>query len=148
MQERSISSHLTTLRFSLKKIFEKYPKPVTADSAVGTGPFIMKSLEENVGAEHVLTPTTGVQGQPYLDSFRTRISRMVRPPSRAFLAKQFDLDVVVLNGASAKEWIDSQGAGFNPPDGPDDTIGGFFYPNVRQKPARRYSGNTRAAPFD
>jgi peptide/nickel transport system substrate-binding protein len=113
-------------------VFEKYPKPITADAAVGTGPFIMKSVEENVAAEYVRNPDYWQQGKPYLDGFRTRNFSDAQTSYAAFVANQ--IDVVVLNGESAKSWISSQGAGFNPPYGPDDTIGGFLYPNTRIKP--------------
>jgi peptide/nickel transport system substrate-binding protein len=115
-----------------KEIFEKYPKPTTADAAVGTGPFVMKSLEENVGAEYVRNPNYWVPGQPYLDGFRTRNFPDGQTAYSAFLAKQ--IDVVLLNGQSAKDWIASQGSGFNPPWGADDTIGDFHYPNSKMKP--------------
>ena len=115
-----------------KEVFDKYPKPVTADSAVGTGPFIMKSEEDNVAAEYVRNPDYWQPGRPYLDGFRTRNFPDGQTSWSAFLAKQ--IDVVLLNGATAKDYIASQGAGFNPPYGPDDTIGGFLYPNTKQKP--------------
>jgi peptide/nickel transport system substrate-binding protein len=115
-----------------KEVFDKYPKPITADAAVGTGPFIMKSEEDNVGAEYVRNPDYWIPGRPYLDTFRTRNFPDAQTAYAAFTANQ--IDVMVLDGNTAKSYIASRGAGFKPDWGPDDTIGGFLYPNTKMKP--------------
>jgi peptide/nickel transport system substrate-binding protein len=115
-----------------RETFEKYPKMSGADAAVGTGPFIMKSEEDNVGAEYVRNPDYWTPGQPYLDSFRTRNFPDAQTAWGAFLANQ--IDVMVLNGPTAKDYVAKQGAGFTPPWGADDTIGAFLYPNTKIKP--------------
>ena len=115
-----------------RETFEKYPKPNTADAAVGTGAFIMKTEEDNVGAEYVRNPDYWRPGQPYLDGFRTKNFPDAETAWAAFLANQ--IDIMVLNGATSKDYIDRQGKGFTPPWGPDDTIGGFLYPNTKVKP--------------
>jgi peptide/nickel transport system substrate-binding protein len=115
-----------------KEVFEKNPKPSTADAAVGTGPFIMKSEEDNVAAEYVRNPDWWQQGKPYLDGFRTRNFTDGQAAFAAFQANQ--VDVVVLDGNSAKAYQQMRGPNFTPAGGPDDTIGGFLYPNTKQKP--------------
>src|SRR5713226_4227010 len=55
-----------------REAVEKYPNPLTAEGIVGTGPFVMKSLEVNVGADYVRNPDYWTPGLPYLDGFRTR----------------------------------------------------------------------------
>ncbi|HTE84937.1 MAG TPA: ABC transporter substrate-binding protein, partial [Dehalococcoidia bacterium] len=115
-----------------RELFEKNPKPSEADTAVGTGPFLMKSVEPNVGAEYVRNPDFWQQGKPYLDSFRTRNFPDAGTAWAAFSANQ--IDVMVLDGPTLKSYQDQQGSGFTVPGGPDDTIGGFLYPNTKQKP--------------
>ena len=115
-----------------REVFEKYPKPNTADSAVGTGAFIMKSLEESVAAEYVRNPDYWRPGQPYLDGFRTRNFPDAQTAWAAFISNQ--IDVTLLNGASVKDYVQQQGNGFTPTWGPDDTIGDFLYPNTKVKP--------------
>jgi len=115
-----------------REVFEKNPKPETADTAVGTGAFLMKSVEENVGAEYVRNPDYRRAGMPYLDGFRTRAFPDNQTSWAAFLAGQ--IDVTLLDGPSAKTYIAQQGAAYQPAWGPDDTLGAFMYPNVKAKP--------------
>jgi len=115
-----------------REVFDKNPKPITAETAVGTGPFMMKSVEQNVGAEYVRNPDFWLPGKPYLDSFRTRSFPDAGTAWAAFSANQ--IDVMVLDGPTLKSYQDQQGPAFKVPGGPDDTIGGFIYPNARQKP--------------
>jgi peptide/nickel transport system substrate-binding protein len=115
-----------------REVFEKFPKPSTAESAVGTGPFIMKSMEVNVGAEYVRNPDYWRPGQPYLDTFRSRNFPDAQTAYSAFLAGQ--IDVTLIDGATSKTFISQQGAGYTAPWAPDDTIGGLLYANVKAKP--------------
>jgi peptide/nickel transport system substrate-binding protein len=115
-----------------REVFEKFPKPITADAAVGTGPFLMKSVEENVGAEYVRNPDYWKPDKPYLDGFRTRAFPDSQTGFAAFLGGQ--IDVTLLDGPTSKTYLAQQPAGFSPTWGPDDTIGAFMYPNTRVKP--------------
>jgi len=115
-----------------REIFEKNPKPDTAESAVGTGAFLMRSIEEGVGAEYVRNPDYRRPGMPYLDVFRTRSFPDTQTSWAAFLAGQ--IDVTLLDGLSAKTYIAQRGSGYTPAWGPDDTLGAFMYPNTKMKP--------------
>jgi peptide/nickel transport system substrate-binding protein len=115
-----------------REVYEKYPKPTTADAAVGTGAFMMKTVEEKVAAEYVRNPDYWKAGRPYLDGFRTRYFPDSATASAAFLGGQ--VDAALLAGADAKTYIAKQGPAFKPVWGPDDTINGFMYPNTKLKP--------------
>jgi peptide/nickel transport system substrate-binding protein len=77
-----------------REVFEKYPKPATADSAVGTGPFIMKSLVDLVSSEYVRNPDYWKPGTPYMDGFRTRAFADALTGWSAYLANQVDITQV------------------------------------------------------
>jgi peptide/nickel transport system substrate-binding protein len=115
-----------------REIFEKNPKPETAESAVGTGAFLMKSIEEGVGAEYARNPDYRRPGMPYLDVFRTRSFPDAQTSWAAFLAGQ--IDVTLLDGPSAQAYIAQRGSGYTPTWGADDTLGAFMYPNTKLKP--------------
>ena len=115
-----------------REVFEKYPKPVNADGAVGTGAFIVKSVEQNVGAEYIRNPDYWKPGLPYLDSFRTRAFSDPQTDWAAFLAGQ--VDICPVPGTEVKKYIASRGAGFTPDWYPDDTLVGWFCPNTQAKP--------------
>jgi len=122
VEELAILSH---------EVYEKYPKPTTADAAVGTGPFIMTAVEENVSAEYVRNPDYWKPGLPYLDGFRTRAFPDTQGTYAAFQAGQVDIGVVP--GSESKAYIDKQGAGFTPKWFPNDD-GTLLYPNTKVKP--------------
>jgi peptide/nickel transport system substrate-binding protein len=113
------------------EVFEKNPKPGTADLAVGTGPFIMTQEEDMVGATYVRNPDYWKPGQPYLDGFRTRNFPDFSTAWSAVQAGQ--IDIALLAGADTKQFIAQQGAGYSPAWYPDDTYK-FQYPNTRRKP--------------
>ncbi|HTE86793.1 MAG TPA: ABC transporter substrate-binding protein [Dehalococcoidia bacterium] len=115
-----------------REVFEKDPKPTTADASVGTGAFLMKSVEENVGAEYVRNPDYWRANRPYLDGFRTRALPDNQSAWSAYLAGQ--IDVTLLDGPAAKTYVSQQGPGYSPAWGADDTIGAFMYPNTKVKP--------------
>ena len=104
----------------------------TADEAIGTGAFVIKSAEEKVAAEYVRNPDYWKSGLPYLDGFRTKFFADLLTAWSAFLAKQ--VDVALVPGAEVKNYLASQGAGFTPAWYPDDTLGLFETPNVKVKP--------------
>jgi peptide/nickel transport system substrate-binding protein len=114
-----------------REVFEKNPKPATADAAVGTGPFIMTAVEENVSAEYVRNPDYWKPGLPYLDGFRTRAFPDTQGTYAAYEAGQVDIGVVP--GSETKSYIAKQGAGFTPKWFPNDD-GTLLYPNTKVKP--------------
>ena len=114
-----------------REVFDKYPKPTTADGAVGTGAFMMKSVEQNVGAEYVPNPDYWKPGLPYLQGFRTKQFSDLLTAWSAFLAGQ--VDVTLTPGSEVKKYVASKGSGFTPEWYSDDTIR-LQYPNVKHKP--------------
>ncbi|HTE83287.1 MAG TPA: ABC transporter substrate-binding protein [Dehalococcoidia bacterium] len=114
-----------------REVIEKFPKPITAESAVGTGAFMMSSEEDNVGAEYVRNPGYWRQGLPYLDSVRTRHFPDYQTAYAAFLANQ--VDITLIPGEESKKYVTQQGAGYTPAWYPDDTFR-FMYPNTQRKP--------------
>jgi peptide/nickel transport system substrate-binding protein len=114
-----------------RETLDKYPKPITAESAVGTGAFIMTSEEDNVGAEYQRNPDYWGSGMPYLDGLRTRAFPDYQTAYAAFLANQ--VDIVLLPGEDANKYVQQQGAGYTPAWYPDDTFR-FMYPNAQRKP--------------
>ena len=115
-----------------REVFEKNPKPATADAAVGTGPFIMKSLEDNVASEYVRNPDYWKPGLPYLDGFRTRAFSDPLTAWSAFLANQ--VDIAQAPGTEVKNYVAQQGAAFTPEWYTDDNLVGYFCPNTKAKP--------------
>ena len=113
-----------------KEVLDKYPKPTTADAVVGTGPFMMKSVEDKVAAEYVRNPGYWKPGLPYLDGFRTRYFSDPLAAWAAFLATQ--VDVALVPGAESKQYIARQGSGFTPQWNANDDAKAL-YPNIRQK---------------
>jgi len=115
-----------------QEVLEKYPIPQTADAVVGTGPFIMTSVEANVGADYSRNPDYWQSGMPYLDRFRSRFFPDSQTAYAAFVAGQ--IDVALLSGSDAKSYIAKQGPGFSPAWGADDTLNSMLCPNVKNKP--------------
>ena len=120
-----------SLAIVAREVAEKYPKFGTADAAVGTGAFILKSAEEGVGAEYVRNPDYWRSGLPYLDGVRTKHFPDYLTAFSAFRAGQ--VDVSLMPGPAVKDYIAQQAAGFAPEWYPDDTMV-FEYPNMRVKP--------------
>ena len=115
-----------------KEAVEKDPKIASPDFVVGTGPFIMKSAEDKVGAEYVRNPDYWKSGLPYLDGFRTRHFGDFLSGWSAFVANQ--VHVALIPGQETKNYIATQGAGYTPQWVPDDTTGLIGGPNVKVKP--------------
>jgi peptide/nickel transport system substrate-binding protein len=110
---------------------QKFDKLTTADAVVGTGPFIMKSLQQNVAAEYVRNPDYWKPGLPYLDGVRTQ---QVQDEQTGYAAFQVGhIDIGRLTGALAKEYIAKQGAGYQPDWFKDITII-YGTPNTKAKP--------------
>jgi ABC-type transport system substrate-binding protein len=115
-----------------RETIEKYPKPTTADSAVGTGPFIMQSVEENVGAEYVRNPDYWKPDLPYLDGIHVKAFSDQLTAWAAFTANQ--VDVALAPPSEIQKYSASQGPGFKPDWFADDTTYSFLAPNTRLKP--------------
>lgn len=115
-----------------QEVVDRFPKINTADAAVGTGAFIVKSKEDNVGAEYVRNPDYWKPGLPYLDGLRTRHFGDYQTAWAAFLAGQ--VDVALVPGQEIKNYIAEQGQGYTPDWYADDTLGALQTPNVRVKP--------------
>jgi peptide/nickel transport system substrate-binding protein len=114
------------------EVVQKYDNKFTdADSVVGTGPFIMKTLQPQVSAEYVRNPDYWKTGRPYLDGLRTRKFDDQNTAYAAFQANQ--IDFMLLPGQNTKEYIDKQGPGFKPDWFKDDTVFPMFQPNTKMK---------------
>lgn len=115
-----------------KEVVGKEPWKPTADEAIGTGPFILKTAEDKVAAEYVRNPDYWKPGLPYLDGFRTKHFNDLLTAWSAFTAKQ--IDVVLVPGQEVKGYLATQGPGAQPAWYGDDTLGLFDTPNVKAKP--------------
>ena len=115
-----------------REVVEKYPKLSSADAAVGTGAFIMKSAEVHVSAEYVRNPNYWKPGLPYLDGFHTQRLADTLAAFSAFQAGQ--IDICLLPGSETKKFIAQQGPGYTPAWYADDTLGTLDEPNTRVKP--------------
>jgi len=115
-----------------REVVDKDPKLSSAEVAIGTGPFIMKSMNVPVSAEYVRNPDYWKPGLPYLDGLRTQKFSDLLSGWSAFLAKQVDLALVP--GSEVKGYIAQQGPGYEPDWYADDSPGGVSAPNVRVKP--------------
>ncbi|HTE84637.1 MAG TPA: ABC transporter substrate-binding protein [Dehalococcoidia bacterium] len=122
VEELAILSH---------EAYEKFPKQATAEGAVGTGPFIITAMEENVSAEYVRNPDYWKPGLPYMDGFRTRAFPDTQATYAAFQGGQ--VDIAAVPGSASKDYIGKQGPGFEPKWFPNDD-GTLLYPNTKVKP--------------
>lgn len=115
------------------EVVERAGRFATADTAVGTGAFIITMVEENVGAEYVRNPAYWKPGLPYVDRFRT--AHFGSPGDErayaAFLAGQ--LDMVVVPGTEVKRYIAAQGKDYTPLWYNEES-GLWVTPNVKVKP--------------
>ena len=115
-----------------KEVVDRDPKLGTADSAVGTGAFVLKSAENGVGADYVRNPDYWKPGLPYLNELRTKHFPDLVTAWAAYLAGQ--VDVALIPGQEVPKFIASQGPGYKPDWYADDTLGLGLFPNVRVKP--------------
>src|SRR5487761_291782 len=114
-----------------REVVEQSPKLSTAEAVVGTGAFMMRSIETNVGGEYVRNPDYWKPGLPYLDGFRTKAFPDYLTAWAAFQAGQ--VDVCIAPGSEVHNYINQQGRGFTPDWYMDDTVA-FMYPNTKVKP--------------
>lgn len=103
----------------------------TAETAVGTGAFIMKSLEEQVGAEYVRNPDYWKPGLPYLDGLRTVHLPDEQAAWAAFLAGK--VDIARLSGTEVKVYVAQQGPNYTPDWFKDNTVI-ILQPNAKAAP--------------
>src|SRR5690606_8232999 len=73
------------------EVVERAGRFATADVAVGTGPFVAQSAEQNVGGEYTRNPEYWKPGFPYLDGIRTQHFADEQPAYAAFRAGQVDV---------------------------------------------------------
>jgi len=130
------ASTLTTLSVDnlavlSKEVFDKFPKPLTAESAVGTGAFVMTNFEVGVSADYQRNSDYWKPVLPYLDGVRTKSFADLGSAWAAFTAGQ--VDVTRPPGAEVKNYIAKQGPAYNPEWFADDSIA-FQYPNMTKKP--------------
>lgn len=113
------------------EVVDKAVKLSTAESAVGTGAFILKSAQQNVVAEYARNPEYWKPGRPYLDGIRTNNFTDDEIASSAALAGK--VDVWNVPGHSTGEYVKQQGPAFSPQWYRSD--GGFeAVANIKQKP--------------
>lgn len=120
-----------SLAIVAKEVFEKNPKPVSADQVIGTGAFMMASIEEKVGGDYVRNPAYWKPGVPYLDHLRTHQFNDLLTAWSAFQGGQ--MDVALLPGTEVKNFVAKQGSGYVPSWFPDYTVS-ICIPNIRTKP--------------
>jgi peptide/nickel transport system substrate-binding protein len=113
------------------EVVERAGKFATPETAVGTGPFIMKSLVENASSEYVRNPDFWKPGRPYLDAVQVRHFNDEATAYAAFLAGQ--IDIARVPGKDSKDYVAKQGKDYKPLWYADQ--GGLIaYPNLRVKP--------------
>lgn len=113
------------------EVAERAGRFVTADAVVGTGPFIMKSMEDNVGAEYVRNPDYWKPGRPYLDGLRTQHLTDEQAGYAALLAGQ--VHITRLPGNEVKNYIARRGPNYSP-DWFKDNTSIQAVPNTAVKP--------------
>lgn len=112
---------------------QKFGKLATPESVIGIGPFLMKSLEQNVRCEYERNPDYWKPGRPYLDGVRTQ---QFDDPAAAYTAFQGgQIDITLLPGQEVKNYVaklpkDSSPSWFKE----DNTFFPCLQPNTRTKP--------------
>lgn len=113
------------------EVVERARNFVTVEEVVGTGAFIMKSLQQEVAAEYVRNPDYFKPGLPYLDGVRTVF---FSDPQAAFAALQGGkLDIARVPGSQAKRFSEAPAANTKTVWWPDDSTVQNF-PNTRERP--------------
>jgi peptide/nickel transport system substrate-binding protein len=84
----------------------------TADTGVGTGPFIITEYEKNLRAKFIRNPDYWKQGQPYLDEVRGSYVADELVEWAAFLGGE--LDIAIVPDQELKAYVARQGANFSP----------------------------------
>jgi peptide/nickel transport system substrate-binding protein len=109
-------------------------KMTRPELAIGTGPFMYKSIQEGVSTELERNPAYWDANRPYLDGLRRLALYLTQPNDRGFAAFQGgQIDVVAVPGPQVKRFIESQGPGYTPAWAKDPSPF-VFTPNVKVKP--------------
>jgi peptide/nickel transport system substrate-binding protein len=113
------------------EVVEKASKFATPEEVVGTGAFMLKSVQEGVLAEYVRNPDYWKPGRPYLDGVRMRHFLDEGVAFAAFRAGE--IDIVRMPGEEAKKYNEQQGPNYRPYRYKDH--GGLMaQPNTKVKP--------------
>ena len=115
------------------EVVAKAQKFVTPDEVVGTGAFILKSLQDEVGADSVRNPDYWKAGLPYLDGHSYKYFGDPQQQYAALLAKQ--LDMAQLPGQQKDDYISRKGKGYVPKFAKLKIVNANWeMPNVKAKP--------------
>ena len=114
------------------EVVAKAQKFATAEETVGTGPFVLKTLQDQVGADAVRNPDYWKPGLPYMDGFSYKFFGNNQEAYAALIAKQVDL--VSLQGDQNKDYINRRGKGYTPKFFKDTVGTTWLTPNMRTKP--------------
>lgn len=99
--------------FIAPEVLERFGGRLQAgESVIGTGPFILTSVQEQVGAPYVRNPDYWQAGLPYLDEVRTVYFGDDMTAWAAFLGGQGE--VVQGPGTEVKNYIARQGRNYSP----------------------------------
>lgn len=123
-----------TLAILAPEVLQKYDKLSRVESAVGTGPFILKSAEPGVGAELERNPEYWKPGRPYLDRIRFPSFNDDEQTYAAFLAGQVHVSPVP--GELLKDYLGRGSPGFSPVwfAAAGGTLYGLTRPNTKVMP--------------
>jgi ABC-type transport system substrate-binding protein len=94
------------------EVVDKAGKFSTADSVVGTGAFVLQSVEVGVGSDYARNSEYWKSGRPYLDGVRTNSFSDDEIAHAAGLAGR--VDVWNVPGHGADDYVKRQGSGFSP----------------------------------
>ena len=111
----------------------KAQKFATADEVVGTGAFVMKTLQDQVGCDSVRNPDYWKTGLPYLDAYSYKYFGDQQQAYAALLAKQ--VDVMQLVAEQIKDFIGRQPKGYQPNPAKAVVMGvSWQMPNMKKAP--------------
>lgn len=102
------------------------------EMAIGTGAFMVQSLEEPIRVEFVRNPDYWKPGLPYLDGIRGQYFPDYQNAYAAFLAGQ--LDIVLVPGTEAQKFLARQGPDYKPYWAKETGSLVFVAPNTKIKP--------------
>jgi peptide/nickel transport system substrate-binding protein len=113
------------------EVLEKYDKLTTAEHVVGSGAFMLKDYQPDVGADLVRNPDYWKAGLPYLDGIKLSNIKDTQAAFSAFLVGQ--MDVTIVPGEQAKKFVAEQGNKFTT-DWAEDVAPQVFWVNTKRKP--------------
>jgi peptide/nickel transport system substrate-binding protein len=112
------------------EVAERAGRFATAESVVGTGPFILQTFEEGVGADSVRNPDYWKPGLPYLDAFSYKFFADLEQAYATALAGQ--ADIAVVPGNRRDDFVARIGR--EPDLASEDSAGNWIMANVRTAP--------------